>query len=202
ICDALKKKSGSQISNILSDLENCDFIRSFHTREKKIKKNLKIYQATDFFTIFHLTFCNRGTTEPEYWSKNVSSPKINNWYGLAFERLCFAHISQIKQAIGIHKIYCEYYSWRSKEQSTNSQIDLVIERADKMVNICEIKYSNGPYGISRDEDMKIRTRLSDFKAETGINNGILFTMITTYGLKPSKYNEIVNSQVVIDDLFL
>ena len=121
---------------------------------------------------------------------------------MAYERICMLHIPQIKQQLGIAQIYTEYYSWRSKLSTPASQIDLLIERADNLVNLCEIKYSQAPYSITKEEDMRIRTRIADFVGETKIRHGVLTTLITTFGLRPNPYSSIAQVQLTMDDLFV
>lgn len=104
--------------------------------------------------------------------------------------------------MGIAQIYTEYYSWRSKLSTPASQIDLLIERADNLVNLCEIKYSQAPYSITKEEDMRIRTRIADFVGETKIRHGVLTTLITTFGLRPNPYSSIAQVQLTMDDLFV
>lgn len=113
-----------------------------------------IYQLTDFYIHFYNEFCKKATTDEHYWTNSLNSPKQNSWYGLAFERLCMSHIPQIKKALGVERIHTEYYSWRSKGSETPAQIDLVIERADQINNICEIKYSKADYSISAEEERR------------------------------------------------
>ena len=132
----------------------------------------------------------------------MGKPRQNTWYGLAFERVCMLHIPQIKHFLGIDQIHTEYYSWRSKVSKPAAQIDLLIERADNLVNLCEIKYSQMPYTITKEEDMRIRNRMADFVAETGLKNGIIPTMITTFGVRPSQYAALAQVQITMDDLFV
>lgn len=183
------------------NLVNCDFVRGYHTRDKKIKQKDLIYQLTDLYTLFYMSFCNPGTTDTAYWTHLMGKPRQNTWYGLAFERVCMLHIPQIKRRLGIEQIHTEYYSWRSKESKPAAQIDLLIERADHLINLCEIKYSQAPYTITKDEDMRIRNRVADFVAETGVRQGIIVTLITTYGLRQNPYSSVAQSQLSLDDLF-
>ena len=127
-------------------------------------------------------------------------PIPTNWTE-AFERVCMLHIPQIKHFLGIDQIHTEYYSWRSKVSKPAAQIDLLIERADNLVNLCEIKYSQMPYTITKEEDMRIRNRMADFVAETGIKSGIITTMITTFGVRLTQYAALAQVQITMDDLF-
>ena len=199
--EKLKLKSGGTLTKVLSELINCDFVRGYNTRDKKIKQKDQIFQLTDLYTLFYMTFCHPGTTDTGYWTHLMGKPRQNTWYGLAFERVCMLHIPQIKHFLGIDQIHTEYYSWRSKVSKPAAQIDLLIERADNLVNLCEIKYSQMPYTITKEEDMRIRNRMADFVAETGIKSGIITTMITTFGVRLTQYAALAQVQITMDDLF-
>ena len=197
----LNLKSGGTLTKVLRELINCDFVRGYNTREKKIKQKDQIYQLTDLYTLFYMSFCHPGTTDVAYWTHQMGKPRQNTWYGLAFERICMLHIPQIKKSLGIEQIYTEYYSWRSKCSTPAAQIDLLIERADHLINLCEIKYSQSPYSITKEEELRIRTRMADFVEETGVRHGILPTLITTFGIRPTAHSAIAQVQLTMDDLF-
>lgn len=201
ISNKLKMLSGGSLTKVLRDLSNCEFIRGYNTREKKIKQKEKIYQLIDMYTLFYMTFCRKNTTDTAFWTHLMGKPKQNTWYGLAFERVCMLHIQQIKKRLGIEQIHTEYYSWRSKESVPAAQIDLLIERADNLINLCEMKYSQMPYSITKEEDKKIRNRMADFVAETGVRHGIIQTMVTTFGIRSNAYSSLAQAQVTMDDLF-
>lgn len=193
--------TGAKLTGILKDLENCDFIRKFRSRGKSLQSKNQIYQIIDMFTLFYYRFCRQGTTDNNFWMNSINTPIINNWAGIAFEHLCFLHIDKIKKAIGIDKIHTEYYSWRSKESTPKCQIDMIIERADRLINICEIKYCDMPYNISKEDDMKMRVRMGNFKSETNSKCGLLVSYISPFGLSNSKYNSLVVNVITLDDLF-
>lgn len=111
------------------------------------------------------------------------------------------HIPQIKRTLGIDRIHTEHYSWRSKQSLPAAQIDLIIERADQLTNVCEIKYSEYAHAIDKNEDMRLRTRIGNFLEETGIRGRVHLTFITTSGLKPNAYIGSVRSEVTMEDLF-
>ena len=168
ISEKLKKETGGHLSKLLVNLENCDFIRKYNVRERKINSNNGIYQLTDFYIQFYHDFCSKHTTDEHFWENSINSPKQNTWYGLAYERLCMAHIPQIKEALGIQRIRTEYYSWRSKESVPAAQVDLIIERADQIISLCEIKYSKGIYSLDAKEEERLRNRIVDFADETKV----------------------------------
>jgi hypothetical protein len=144
----------------------------------------------------------KRTTSAHYWTELMKSQKISNWQGLAFERVCMAHIEQIKHALHIDTIYTEYFSWRSTDAALKAQVDMVIERADYNTNICEMKFdSEDEYAIDNTEAEKIRKRLKAYKEQTGSRNGLYMTLITTYGLKHNTYSDVVDNVIILDELF-
>lgn len=198
----LKLDTGGNLSCILDDLVNCDFIRYYHIRRKTINTTAGIYQLTDFFTLFHFEFMGKPTTSSHYWAEMMKSQKISTWQGLAFERVCMAHIEQIKQALHIDSIYTEYFSWRSTDPALKAQVDMVIERADHNSNICEMKFdSEGQYAITSTEAEKLRKRMKAYREQTGSRNGLYLTLITTYGLKPNLHSSIVDKVITLDGLY-
>ena len=197
----LKCANNGHLGNKLEDLVQCDLIRKNIVREKEIKGKDAIYQLCDFFSLFYLTFVDRAEIETEYWSHHINTPEVNTWMGLAYERICMAHIPQIKRALRIDGISTLNYSWRSKTSKPAVQIDIIIERADKIVNVCEVKYSQDKYELDKEEYEKINRRRSTFIKETGLRHASWLTMITTEGLAKGMYSEMIQSQVTLDDLF-
>lgn len=201
ISEKLKKETGGHLSKLLVNLENCDFIRKYNVRERKINSNNGIYQLTDFYIQFYHDFCRKHITDEHFWENSINSPKQNTWYGLAYERLCMAHIPQIKETLGVQRIRTEYYSWRSKESVPAAQVDLIIERADQIISLCEVKYSKGLYAIDAKEEERLRNRMADFADETKVKEAVQLVLITTYGVKDNAHSTEVNDRVVLDDLF-
>ena len=201
LTENLKTADNGHLTEQLEDLENCDIIRRYYVREKKIKATGSIFQLTDFFTLFYLTFATRQFEDGQYWQHHLGTPTVNTWYGHAFERLCMAHIPQIKKALKIDGIGTEYYSWRSKAKDTKTQIDLIIERADKMINVCEIKYSEGLYLLDKEESDNIRVRWTTFAEQTGTRCGIFPTLITTNGTSQNSYASEMAFKLTLEDLY-
>ena len=197
----MKTESSGYLSAKLEDLINCDIIRKYCVRTKKIKTTSAIYQLVDFFSLFYLSFNPKAERENNYWQNHLGSSELNAWMGLAFEKVCLSHIQSIKKALKIDGIATQHYSWRSKQKENRAQIDLIIERADKIVNLCEIKFSNGKYALTKDEMEKLQTRIDTFREETSLTCPIWLTMITSNGLAPSIYNSNVVKEVTLDELF-
>lgn len=201
LADSLKCANNGHLGNKLEDLVYCDLIRKNVVREKNIKQKDAVYQLCDFFCLFYLTFSNRAEVENNYWAHHINTPEINSWMGLAYERICMAHIPQIKHALRIDGISTINYSWRSKTASPAVQIDIIIERADRIVNVCEVKYSQSEYQLDKTEFENINRRKDTFIKETGIRYTPWLTMITTEGVAKGKYTEMIQGYVTLDDLF-
>ncbi len=201
IAKAVGLPENGHLTEYLKSLEKCDFVRYYFIKNKKIKKTDGLYQLTDLFVIFYNTYMTKPITDAHYWSVHNHTPLLNNWYGLSFERVCMAHIPQIKHALGIDRIGVEYYSWRSKESAEGAQVDLLLERADRIINLCEMKYSKGLYTLDKDEDLNMRTRMEDFTRETDTKYGVMPILVSTYGLKRNMYSGGIQQQVTMEDLF-
>lgn len=201
IASALKCANNGHLGDKLEDLVYCDLVRKIPVREKTIKKKDAIYQLVDFFSIFYLSFIDRASLEQNYWQHHVNTSVLNTWLGLAYERVCMAHIAQIKSALGINGISTVQYAWRSKSSNPGAQIDIVIERADMIVNLCEVKYSANLYEIDKSEYEKLKNRLSSFQSETGLKLTPWPIMITTEGVKPNAYSGFLQGNLTQDDLF-
>ena len=187
------------MTELLDDLVNCDFIRQYNVKQKKISSKNGIYQLTDFYSIFYHEFGKIRTTDEQYWSKFINSQKQSTWWGLSFERVCQAHIPQILTALGVQAVHTEYYSWRNKgyDSKQGAQIDLVIERDDRIINICEIKYcSSTEYELTIEEQNKMTQRIECFRQETATRYGIIPTLITTYGLRKNKHSDFFRGVVI------
>ena len=125
----------------------------------------------------------------------------NAWYGLAFERICKAHIPQIKAALGIASVSTEFYTWKTNQVENGAQIDIVIDRADNTINLCEVKYCEDLYSLDKEEYLKIQNRINAFKEITGTRSSIIPTMITTFGMKNGMYSDQIIAKIDMDALF-
>lgn len=198
---ALGKDSSGSLSKKLEDLVNCDIIRKYVVRNKNVKKSSAIYQLMDFYSIFYLTFVAKAEAETNYWSHHIGTSEVNAWLGLGFERLCMAHASQIKQALRLDRIATKVYSWRSKSGKPKAQIDMILERADGIINIFEMKYSDTEYLLDKEEKEKLRTRITRFRKETEVKEALWPTLVTIYGLKKGIHSDTFVATLTMDDLF-
>ncbi len=190
------------LSNILYNLELSGFIRISNVY-RKTKKDA-IYQLADYYTAFYLRFLkdNYGKDQ-HFWTNTIDNPSLRAWKGLTFEQVAKDHIPQIKQKLGISGVMTEESTWLSpsQEDTAGTQIDLIIDRRDNTVNLCEIKFSINEFTIDKDYEAKLRNKIASFSAILPKSKSIQLTMITTYGVKKNIYSGIFQNEVVLDDLF-
>jgi len=192
--------ANGHLTTALSELELCDFI-DVYVDTKKRKKG-KYYFITDPFVLFYLRYMKDNDKKDEhFWVGNMDAGSRNAWRGYAFEQLCRIHLRQIKKALGISGVSTETSSWRSSHSKPGAQVDLVIRRKDRITNLCEIKYTNKPFVITKEYADVLNNKKVAFINETGIHYGIHLTMITTYGISRTGYISSINSEVTMDDLF-
>lgn len=193
------KLSGGGLSKILSNLEKCDFITGY-SKYKNPSKNV-IYRLTDFYTLFYFKFLEgKGRNANGFWSNNFDSSRIYAWQGYTFELVCLAHIDVIKKKLGIAGMSTSISCWRGKGNEGNTQIDLLIDRKDRTINVCEIKFSNAPYVIDKQYESHLRMRNAIFKADAKTNKTLCTTFISVFGVVPNVYSQVVDNEVVGEDL--
>lgn len=204
------KMDKSLLSTVLRNLERCDFILRYSQFGNKSKG--AIYRLVDFYTLFYYRFIDGFNAQDEnWWSHNYQSPSVESWQGLSFELLGLLHLTQIKQKLGISGIATAASSWRyvptkQKElangEEKGAQIDLLIDRGDRMINLCEMKFSVKPYHISDAYEMTLRERMSVFQKKTKTTKSLVYTFVTTFGVANSMGKSIVSSEVTMEDLFV
>ena len=202
IIAATDKYSNGALSKVLDELEYCGFIRKYNGFDKKSKQ--AIYQLIDNYTLFYFKFIQQNENNDEhFWSASIDSAMHRAWSGLAFERLCMAHTQQIKAALGIAGVLSNVYSWRKEadETSDGAQIDLLIDRKDQVVNLCEMKYSLSEFVIDAEYEQKLRNKKSAFINATNTRKAVHLTMVTTFGIKANAHSGIVQNEITLEDLF-
>jgi hypothetical protein len=196
-----KFADGGSITRMLEELEQCGFVRSYAAFEKKQKD--KIFQLIDFFSLFHLNFIkNKKITDENFWTNNLNTPANNTWRGYAFEQVCLAHTAQIRRKLGISGVTTYTFSWRSRDSELGAQIDLVIDRNDRVINLCEMKYADNEYIITKDYDRNLREKRGAFMREMKTRKTVHTTLITTYGVRHNEYWGNLQSEATMDDLFV
>ncbi|MDR1118919.1 MAG: ATP-binding protein [Bifidobacteriaceae bacterium] len=192
--------TGGAASGTLEELEQCGFIS--YDADFTRPSNGGYYRLVDPFTLFHLRHMapNPGADE-HFWTNGLDAGARRAWAGLAFEQVCLAHVPQIKRRLGIAGVSTTATAWRSRRSSPAAQIDLVLDRRDGVVDLCELKYTQHPYTLTRQEHDALQRRREAFRTETGTAKALHWAMVTTYGLVRNAHASQVQSEVIMDDLF-
>ena len=186
---------------LLQELEECGFIRKYVAFGKSQKHQL--YQLVDFYSLFYLTFIKKSSVLDENtWINGIDNPSFRTWSGYAFEMVCLHHLKEIKQALGISGVITNTSSWYSTDKVPKAQIDLLINRRDQVINLCEIKFSINPYLIDKKYAEELRNKIGTFKEQSKTKKSIFLTMITSFGLQKNEYStSLVQNSLTFDDLF-
>lgn len=197
------KDTGGTLTTVLRDLELCGFLRAYNSIGKTAKDT--VYQLIDNFTLFYFKFMQENRRhDSQFWSHSVSKQFYAVWSGLAFERVCLQHTAQIKRALGISGVVSSDYSWVYRPQNadeTGVQIDLLIDRDDDTINLCEMKFTKDKYEITKQYSEALWRKVTVFEQKSGSKKSVFPVMITVYGLLRNAYADDIQHQVVMDDLF-
>lgn len=189
------------LTQMLSELQSCGFIREYLPLSKLKKTSL--YQIIDPFLLFYFRFIRVNKYHNEhFWTASIASPLHDSWTGYAFEIMCLNHINQIKSALGISGVDTRVASWRSEQPGNGAQIDLVIDRADNVVNICEMKYSKKEYSITAKYENELLNKITAFRSETQTSKSVRLTMVTSRGIVKNAHSTLVQNELTLNDLFL
>jgi AAA+ ATPase superfamily predicted ATPase len=195
-----KLSNGGRFTETLDDLELSGFIRKYSAFSKKEKG--AVFQLTDAFTLFYHRYMDgRNRNTSNFWAGGLGSGAHHAWSGYAFEQVCLAHDAQIRQALGIAGVTSDISSWRGSADGKNAQIDLVIDRADHVINLCEMKYSLREFEIDKAYSERLEAKIMAFAGANKKNKALHTTFVTTYGVKRNKYSSLVQSEVTMNDLF-
>lgn len=194
------KIKGTGLTKALEDLEQCDFIFSYAKFGNKT--NNAIYRIKDFYTLFFYKYIEgQDTKDKQRWTHLATSQKISSWQGFSFELLCLLHLDEMKKALHCDMMLNDASAWRYQDENQKAQIDLVIKRIDRNINLCEMKFTDSIFAIDKAYENHLLERMSLFKAVTKTRLNLRITMVTTFGVMKNKHSGIVKDNVVLDDLF-
>ena len=197
LLELCKFDSGGAYSRSLEELIESGFV-SRYSPWGGMKRNSH-YRLFDEYSLFYLKFIepNRAMGTGT-WLNLHTKQTFKSWSGFTFETICQKHIQQIKKELGIDRIYTTHSSWHSN----NAQIDLLIDRDDRIINICEIKFYSDTFVINNQYYRDLKNKISQFRLNTGSRKNIFLTMITTFGVAENSYsNEVVTNSLTMDCLF-
>ncbi|MDO4198364.1 MAG: ATP-binding protein [Erysipelotrichaceae bacterium] len=185
--------NGEGLTKALNELEQCGFIRKYQDYTQS-KQNHN-YQLIDPFMIFSYRFLDERKYKS--WLKYIHTPSYYSWLGNAFETVCLIHSEKIKDKLRISGIESNEYSFRTK----NVQIDLIIDRKDDVINLCEIKYTSEPFRIDEGYNLELQNKIGELRDNIRKDKAIHMTMISLNGIVHNEYSHIVINEITGDDLF-
>jgi len=199
--DAILAKTGfsssGDFTKTINELIESGFVSQYFPYGKKVK--LSLFRLSDEYSIFYLKFMdNTKGMSGGSWLQKMNSRSYNSWSGFSFETLCLKHVEQIKHALGLQIISSRNASWHNE----NAQIDLVIDRDDNVINLCEIKFTNKEFTITKKYVENLRNKISEFQLENESHKTLFFTMITTFGVTDNIHSQnMVDNSITADSLF-
>mgnify|MGYP002623925067 FL=1 len=201
IVEKLMITDGGTLSKNLNALLSSDFIEKyvpfgFGKREEH-------YKLVDPFCLFYLHFMQgRPNTSEEFWQQNMVTQPVVTWRGFAFENVCFNHVKQIKRALGISGVVTSASAWSKREDDQEGmQIDLLIQRNDNVINMCEIKFTSTDFVVDKNYYRTLLSRPERIMKMVSPKYAIRSTLITTFGLKRNEYSSVFTNVITLDDLF-
>lgn len=208
IVKALKVTDNGTFSEVLDNLVSCDFLRRYTAFGKKERDMM--YQLVDPYTLFYVRFVkDAGHADHHRWTNMMLQGSQNAWKGYAFEQVCLRHIDQIKQGLGISGVLTGVCSWYCPKQKPTTeseghkggQIDLIIDRVDGIINLCEMKYGTRPYAMTAAYAKEMDDRRELFRLKTKTPKALHITLVSPHGLAQNAHASTIQSQITADDLF-
>lgn len=187
---------GGRFSTILEELEACNFVRKYYKIGNKQRDAL--YQLVDNYTLFYHKFIKKSNSlDDELWLNMLNTPEYFAWAGNAFEIVCLQHVAEIKNGLGISGVQSKTYAWSNK----STQIDMVIDRKDQVINLIEAKFSIKTFTITKSYADNLRNKIAEFIDETQTKKSVWLVMVSIFGLEKSPYNNLVQKNLTMDIFF-
>ncbi len=201
IIKTCKLQSGGSTTSLLDELSSGGFITAYIPFGKKMKN--AIYKLTDEYSLFYIKFMepNRLATK-NTWLKLSNTASYKSWSGLAFESLCIKHLAVIEKIIGIHAIHTQASTWKNIKEGAGAQIDLVIDRRDQTINLCEMKFYEDKFTIDKKYAATLRQKATIFKQQTGTRKQLFWVMIAPFGIQKNEHSiGLVDTVIQGEQLF-
>lgn len=203
IIEKCKLTSGGGVTQLLEELTESGFITPYIPFDRSVKES--IYKMTDEYSLFYIKFIeNSKSIGPGSWIRFSAGVSWKSWSGYAFESICMKHTPQLKKALGIENVYSETSIWhhKPKKGEQGAQIDLLIDRQDQCINICEMKFSVNEFEITKGYAKELESKLNVFRDRTKTRKTLFLTLVTTYGIRNSNsYTGLVQNEITMDALF-
>ena len=198
-----KAPNGGSFVRVLEQLIDCGFVKPLQPFGKKTKET--VFRVIDFYSIFYLKFIKGNVSDrTNVWQSLSNSANYPSWTGYAFENICLIHLKAIHEALGIGGIYTQVSSFYFKGDDAlpGAQIDLIIDRNDGIINLCEAKFTTAEFALSKEYTANLRRKRMVFERVTKTKKLVTTTLLTSYpALQNAYYNEEIHSEVGLDRLF-
>ena len=202
VAEAAGLNDNGALTKYLEELEQCGFVRKYLAFGKIGKDAL--FQLVDNVTLFY--FCFRTAIQrgaENYWLEKLDAQSHVVWTGLAFERVCLLHVQQIRIALGISGVATNVCSWSgADENGRRAQIDLLLDRNDRVITLCEMKFADEAYALTKKDIESLRHKRAAFRFATGTRRAVHLTMVTAEGLEHNSYRNEIQRELTLDDLFV
>lgn len=201
VAEAAGLNDNGALTKYLEELEQCGFVRKYLAFGKVGKD--AIFQLVDNFTLFY--FCFRAAIQrgaENYWLEKLDAQSHVVWTGLAFERVCLQHVQQIRIALGISGVATNVCSWNGfDEKGRRAQIDLLLDRNDRVITLCEMKFADEVYALTKKDMESIKHKRAALRFATGTRRAVHLTVVTTEGLARNSYRNEIQKELTLDALF-
>lgn len=198
-----KIPNGGTFVRILGNLIDSGFIKPLNPFGKKTKDT--VFRVVDFYSVFYLKFIRGNVSDRKnVWQNFANGSIYKSWTGYAFENICLTHLNSIHKALGIEGVFTKIDSWKfvGNEEIDGAQIDLVIDRNDGIIHLCEAKFTSNEFVITKDYNTKLRHKRVAFQHITKTKKSVVTTLITTFpAIQNQYYNEEIHSEISAENLF-
>lgn len=186
IAGATKLHNSGRLTTMLSELTESGFVQAYIPFGKKQRDLL--YRLSDFYTAFYFKFIRNTTLLDENnWLNALESGAYQAWKGYAFEQVCLAHVRKLKKALGIQGVVAHTGAWQNADADGGAQIDLLIDRKDRVINIFELKFAENPFVIDRAYAAQLAQKIAVFKEKTQTKKSVFLAMLTPFGVMPNAH---------------
>jgi len=201
ILSKTKIASGGRLTKTLTELEESGFIDKYIPYQGS---KGSLFRLTDEYSMFYIKYIEKSRpSKSGTWITLQGQQSFKTWSGFSFETICIKHVDQIKVGLKIAGINSSHGSWLEKNKTKGAQLDLLIDRSDKVINVCEMKFYNTAYTINKSYANEIANKTNTFLESTKTRKSLFVTFITTYGLKPNKYSlQLVQNELTLENLFI
>ena len=193
--------SGGNLTRTLHELEESGFIEQYAPYKGN---NNALYRLKDEYCSFYIKYIEKNKpSEKGVWNKLQTQASYNSWAGFTIETICLKHIEQIKEGLKIAGIYTTTGNWLEKNSENGAQIDLLIDRDDNVINLCEIKYYDGLFTLNKKFAFDLMNKVAVFKNSTQTKKSIFLTLITIHGITANEYSrQLIQNNLTLEHLFL